>query len=165
MGPNELGFESFSFAGQMKRLMRCLHPWTTRNPCIFGNSALLGQALSRPLRKKHPGPGLFITVIALVAFALTSWAQHTNTHARGADAAQPATSTINGRTLFLKNCAHCHGATAHGDDGPDLHNLGSTDDWIADRIRRGKAGQMTGFAGKLQPGEIAALVAYVQSLK
>jgi len=115
----------------------------------------------------------FLMAIALVAFGLTSWSQQTNnTDVHGADATQPATNvapasagTINGRTLFLRNCAHCHGATAQGDDGPDLHNLDFTDDWIANRIRKGKAGQMTAFAGKLQPAEIAALVAYVQSLK
>jgi mono/diheme cytochrome c family protein len=107
----------------------------------------------------------FLTAIALVAFVLTCFAQTNNTDAHGADASQPATSTINGRALFLKNCAHCHGATAHGDDGPDLHDLGLADDWIANRICKGKAGEMTAFAGKLQPAEIAALVAYVQSLK
>jgi mono/diheme cytochrome c family protein len=118
----------------------------------------------------------FLATIALVAFVLTSRAQTNNTDAHGADAspvssqpaagaAPPNAGTISGRTLFLRNCAHCHGATAHGDDGPDLHNLDFTDDWIANRIRKGKAGQMTAFAGKLQPAEIAALVAYVQSLK
>ena len=118
----------------------------------------------------------FLTIIALVAFVLTSWSQQTNnSNVHGADAFVSSTITtdappvhataINGRTLFLRNCAHCHGATAHGDDGPDLHDLGLTDDWIANRIRKGKAGQMTAFAGKLQPAEIAALVAYVQSLK
>jgi mono/diheme cytochrome c family protein len=114
----------------------------------------------------------FLAVIALVAFVLTSSARSYNTNVREADASQPATNSvpanagaINGRTLFLRNCAHCHGATAHGDDGPDLHDLGFTDDWIANRIRKGKAGQMTAFAGKLQPAEIVALVAYVQSLK
>jgi mono/diheme cytochrome c family protein len=120
----------------------------------------------------------FLTAIALVAFVLTSWAQQTNTntdvHGAGsstassqpaAGAVTPNAGTVNGRTLFLRNCAHCHGANAHGDDGPDLHNLDFTDDWIANRIRKGKAGQMTAFAGKLQPAEIAALVAYVQSLK
>jgi mono/diheme cytochrome c family protein len=100
-----------------------------------------------------------------VAFVLTSWARIYNTDVHGADASQPATGDINGRTLFLRNCAHCHGASAQGDDGPDLHDLGLADDWIANRIRKGKAGQMTAFAGKLQPAEIAALVAYVQSLK
>jgi mono/diheme cytochrome c family protein len=114
----------------------------------------------------------FLTAFALVASGLTSWSQQTNADVHGAVSSQSATNaalanigTINGRTLFLRNCAHCHGATAHGDDGPDLHDLGSTDEWIANRIRKGKAGEMTAFAGKLQPAEIAALVAYVQSLK
>lgn len=42
-------------------------------------------------------------------------------------------------------------------------------DWtgeeIAKRIRNGKAGQMTAFAGKLQPAQIELLVAYLRSLK
>jgi mono/diheme cytochrome c family protein len=33
----------------------------------------------------------------------------------------PVVTVKSGRTLFLKNCAHCHGADAHGDEGPDLH--------------------------------------------
>jgi len=123
----------------------------------------------------------FLTAATLVAFVLTSWAQSTSTntdvHGAGSSTAPsqpaagaaaptaPAAGAINGRTLFLRNCAHCHGATAHGDEGPDLHNLDFTGDWIANRIRKGKAGQMTAFVGKLQPAEIAALVAYVQSLK
>jgi mono/diheme cytochrome c family protein len=114
----------------------------------------------------------FLTVIAFVAFVLTCFAQTNNTDVHGAMSSQSATNaatanaaTINGRALFLKNCAHCHGATAHGDDGPDLHNLDFSDDWIANRIRKGKAGEMTAFAGKLQPAEIAALVTYVKSLK
>ena len=69
------------------------------------------------------------------------------------------------RTLFLRNCAHCHGADAHGDDGPDLHDIGWTNEQIANRIHKGKAGQMTAFEGKLKPAEIEALTTYVQSLK
>jgi mono/diheme cytochrome c family protein len=110
--------------------------------------------------------------IALVAFVLTSSARIYNTNLHGAAVSQPATNSppakavaISGRTLFLRNCAHCHGADAHGDEGPDLHNLGWTDHEIATRIRKGKAGQMTAFAGKLQPAEIDALVAYVEALK
>lgn len=76
-----------------------------------------------------------------------------------------AADTRAGRTLFLKNCAHCHGADASGDEGPDLHKLDLSDEWIANRIRKGKSGQMTAFAGKLKDSEIDALVAYVQTLK
>ena len=117
-------------------------------------------------------------ITALVAFGLTAGAQQVSTDADvhdagsstapsqpAAGAATPKAGSADGRKLFLRNCAHCHGADAHGDEGPDLHNLDFTDDWIANRIRKGKAGQMTAFAGKLQPAEIAALVAYVQSLK
>jgi mono/diheme cytochrome c family protein len=70
-----------------------------------------------------------------------------------------------GRALFLKNCAHCHGADARGDEGPDLHKLDVSDEWIANRIRKGKAGEMTAFAGKLQPSEINLLVLYLHTLK
>jgi mono/diheme cytochrome c family protein len=70
-----------------------------------------------------------------------------------------------GRKLFLKNCAHCHGADAHGDEGPDLYRLDDSDAWITNRIRNGKKGQMTAFAGKLQAPEIADLVAYLRTLK
>jgi mono/diheme cytochrome c family protein len=70
-----------------------------------------------------------------------------------------------GRQLFLKNCAHCHGADAHGDEGPDLHNLDWTDEQIATRIRNGKKGQMTAFAGKLSSEDIKEVVAYLRTLK
>jgi len=74
-------------------------------------------------------------------------------------------NAVTGHALFLKNCAHCHGANAHGDEGPDLHNLDFTDEWIGNRIRNGKKGQMTAFAGKLQPADIDALIAYPRTLK
>jgi mono/diheme cytochrome c family protein len=74
-------------------------------------------------------------------------------------------SVAAGQQLFLKNCAHCHGADARGDDGPDLHNLDWTDEQIATRIRNGKKGQMTAFAGKFSPEQIRDVVAYLRTLK
>ena len=70
-----------------------------------------------------------------------------------------------GRTLFLKNCAHCHAADAHGDEGPDLHNLDWTDEQITKRIRTGKKGEMTAFEGKLTTEEIKTVTAHVRTLK
>jgi mono/diheme cytochrome c family protein len=74
-------------------------------------------------------------------------------------------ASMAGRALFLKNCAHCHGADARGDEGPDLHGLSWTDKQIADRIRDGKKGQMTSFSGKLQTTEIEGIIAYLHTLK
>lgn len=105
--------------------------------------------------KIHP-----VFIMTAPMLVLVSCAQY-ETNAQSAEPAQPLAT----RTLFLRNCAHCHGADAHGDDGPDLHDIGWTNEQIASRIRKGKAGQMTAFAGKLKPAEIDALAAYVQSLK
>lgn len=74
-------------------------------------------------------------------------------------------SVATGRKLFLDNCAHCHGADARGDDGPDLHNTLVTDEEIADRITHGVPHQMPSFAKKLHTPEIVALTAYIRSLQ
>ena len=80
-------------------------------------------------------------------------------------AATPSGNVAIGRTLFLKNCAHCHGADARGDEGPDLHKLDWSDQQIAARIRNGKKGQMTAFGDKLQPAEYRSLILYLRTLK
>ncbi|HEV2691977.1 MAG TPA: cytochrome c [Verrucomicrobiae bacterium] len=98
---------------------------------------------------------------ALMAFAAVARAED-STNLPAPSIAKDATDA---RALFLKDCAHCHGATGHGDDGPDLHNLDWTDAQIAKRIRTGRSGQMTAFEGKLTTQQIATLVAYVRSLK
>jgi mono/diheme cytochrome c family protein len=70
-----------------------------------------------------------------------------------------------GQAVFIKNCAHCHGSDGHGDEGPDLHNLDESDSWIANRIRNGKKGQMTAFAGKLEEDQINQVIGYLRTLK
>jgi mono/diheme cytochrome c family protein len=72
---------------------------------------------------------------------------------------------VTGRTLFLKNCAHCHADDATGDEGPDLHGLHKSDDWIARRIRNGVKGEMTAFGEKFSPEDVKALIAYLRTLK
>ena len=70
-----------------------------------------------------------------------------------------------GRKLFLSSCAHCHGADAHGDEGPDLHGLQISDRRIATVVRRGIPGEMPSFAKKHRPEDIAALIAYLRTLQ
>lgn len=85
-----------------------------------------------------------------------------------ADDAPKTTPTIpmpSGRSLFLKNCAHCHADDATGDEGPDLHGLERSDEWVAKRIREGKKGKMTAFGQKFSQADIDALIAYLRTLK
>ncbi len=74
-----------------------------------------------------------------------------------ADAAQ-------GRHLFLMNCAHCHGDDAHGDEGPDLHDLHRSDARIHDVITAGIKGEMPSFAKKLGDPDVRQLIAYLRTL-
>jgi mono/diheme cytochrome c family protein len=69
-----------------------------------------------------------------------------------------------GRTLFLNSCAHCHGADATGDEGPDLHHVEVSDRYISNIITHGIKGEMPSFRKKLGRDEIVRLTAYVRSL-
>jgi mono/diheme cytochrome c family protein len=69
-----------------------------------------------------------------------------------------------GRKLFLSSCAHCHGADATGDEGPDLHGVEVSDRYIANIITHGIKGEMPSFRKKLGGDDIVRLTAYVRSL-
>ena len=106
-------------------------------------------------------------LLALAAFVLTSCAPNQPSGRRASQSVQfVSTSDARpGRVLFLKNCAHCHGADAQGDEGPDLHNLDWSGERIAARIRNGKEGEMTAFASKLSEQQILEVTTYVRTLK
>ena len=77
----------------------------------------------------------------------------------------PESLRITGRKLFLDSCAHCHGADARGDEGPDLHALDVSDRRIATVVRTGIKGEMPSFAKKHSSQDIAALIAYLRTLE
>ena len=70
-----------------------------------------------------------------------------------------------GRALFLDSCAHCHGADARGDEGPDLHDLQVSDRYISKIVNRGIPHEMPSFAKKLQEADKEALVSFLRSLR
>jgi len=75
------------------------------------------------------------------------------------------TQARKGYTLFLQNCAHCHGNDARGDEGPDLHGVTKSDARIASIIKNGIKGEMPKFGAKLTDADVQALIAFVRSLK
>ena len=72
---------------------------------------------------------------------------------------------MQGRHLFLMNCAHCHGDDARGDEGPNLHDLHKSDGRIHQVITAGIKGEMPSFGKKLGDPEIRQLTAYLRTLK
>jgi mono/diheme cytochrome c family protein len=91
--------------------------------------------------------------------------------ALGAFSAQnlPAETGLLANSVYVKNCAKCHGKTAEGRHfgGPSLvaakTATASADD-LRNMIANGK-GHMPKFAGKLTPEEIDTLVKQIQALK
>jgi len=75
------------------------------------------------------------------------------------------TQAHQGYTLFTMNCAHCHGADARGDEGPDLHGLTKSDARIAAIIKNGVKGEMPKFSAKLTDTDVQALIAFVRTLR
>jgi mono/diheme cytochrome c family protein len=69
-----------------------------------------------------------------------------------------------GRKLFLQSCASCHAPDAHGDEGPDLHDLQISDRRIATVIKKGIKGEMPSFSRKINDAQIVELRAYLRSL-
>ena len=80
----------------------------------------------------------------------------------------PADSGLLANSVYVKNCAKCHGKTAEGRHfgGPSLISgktaAASADD-LRNIIANGK-GHMPKFTGKLPPEEINLLVAQIQTL-
>jgi len=70
-----------------------------------------------------------------------------------------------GHNLFDRNCAHCHGDDARGDEGPDLHGLVKSDARLTKIITGGIKGEMPAFGKKFTDSDVQALIAYLRTLK
>ena len=78
-------------------------------------------------------------------------------------AAKP--SPADGRSLFVTNCAACHGADATGAEGPNLRRKNLSEAFIRTAIQKGFKNEMPSFGNKLKAKEITALTVYIHSLQ
>jgi mono/diheme cytochrome c family protein len=80
-------------------------------------------------------------------------------------AAPPSEESKRGQNLFERNCAHCHGDDARGDEGPDLHDLKKSDARITKVVTQGIKGEMPAFGAKLNEADVKALIVFLRTLK
>ena len=118
--------------------------------CVSGSALTVMLIVASAIR--HGQPSLAIPTFVTTAQAAMKPPE------LAADAEQ-------GRHLFLMNCAHCHGDDAHGDEGPDLHNLHRSDARIHEVITAGIKGEMPSFRKKLGEPEVRELTAYLRTLQ
>ena len=94
-------------------------------------------------------------------------------HATPEPASAPAASTAAGgagafdpKQMFATVCGWCHsrGGREAG-KGPKLMDSQLSDSELAYRIKNGKQGQMPAFSSSMNDQQVAAMVAYIRTLK
>lgn len=132
------------------------------------------------MKREWKAFGLAVVVSAAALAGVAGFAQVLRANARASSHELPPVATwpwttpapaaspeaiARGAKLFLNTCAHCHGVDAHGDEGPDLHDLQVSDRWIGNVIKTGFEGEMPAFRRKFNDEEIAAIVGYLKGLQ
>jgi mono/diheme cytochrome c family protein len=79
--------------------------------------------------------------------------------------AEASSSDIDGQQMFATTCGYCHqdGGRAAG-RGPKLSKSERSDEFIIERIKKGKPGAMPAFGSAFSDGQIIAILAYIRGL-
>ena len=78
---------------------------------------------------------------------------------------EASANDIDGPTMFATLCGYCHhdGGRVAG-KGPKLAGSKRSDEYLIERIRKGKVGAMPAFGGAFTEGQIIAILAYIRGL-
>jgi mono/diheme cytochrome c family protein len=79
--------------------------------------------------------------------------------------AEASPNDIDGEQMFATTCGFCHqdGGRAAG-RGPKLSKTERSDEFIIERIKKGKMGAMPAFGSVFSDGQIIAILAYIRGL-
>jgi mono/diheme cytochrome c family protein len=79
--------------------------------------------------------------------------------------AEASPNDIDGEQMFATTCGFCHqdGGRAAG-RGPKLSKTERSDEFIIERIKKGKMGSMPAFGSVFSDGQIIAILAYIRGL-
>jgi mono/diheme cytochrome c family protein len=117
------------------------------------------------------------TLMALVAVgallpvalgpAVLAQGKQSGTAAESSPTAGPEASPedIDGETMFATSCGFCHqqGGRVAG-RGPKLSGSTRSDEFLIERIKKGKPGTMPAYGRVFSEGQIIAILAYIRGL-
>ncbi|MDB5575607.1 MAG: hypothetical protein JWR80_783 [Bradyrhizobium sp.] len=79
--------------------------------------------------------------------------------------AEASPDDITGDQMFATTCGFCHqNGGRHEGRGPKLSNSERSDEYIIDRIKKGKGGAMPAYGSVFSDGQIIAILAYIRGL-
>ncbi len=79
--------------------------------------------------------------------------------------AEASADDIEGGKMFATTCGFCHqDGGRHAGRGPKLSKSARSDEYIIERIKKGKAGAMPAYGSVFSEGQIIAILAYIRGL-
>src|SRR4051794_21954389 len=114
-------------------------------------------------------PFVIVASLAIISSCLStaSFAQQSN--AAGASnplpQAEASPDDIEGGKMFATTCGFCHqDGGRHAGRGPKLSKSERSDEYIVERIKKGKVGAMPAYGSVVSDGQIIAILAYIRGL-
>jgi mono/diheme cytochrome c family protein len=84
----------------------------------------------------------------------------------GAPGPEASPSDIDGQQMFATLCGFCHqDGGRKGGKAPKLAGSKRSDEYLIERIRKGKPGAMPAFGKAFSDGQIYAILAYIRGLE
>ncbi len=113
-------------------------------------------------------PFVIVAATAIIWSWLSPAALAQSTAAQPASPPAPAEASpddITGEQMFATTCGFCHpNGGRHLGRGPKLSNSERSDEYIIDRIKKGKGGAMPAYGSVFSDGQIIAILAYIRGL-
>jgi mono/diheme cytochrome c family protein len=79
--------------------------------------------------------------------------------------AEASPNDIDGQQMFAITCGFCHqDGGRHAGRGPKLSKSERSDEFIIERIKKGKMGAMPAYGSVFSDGQIIAILAYIRGL-
>ena len=79
--------------------------------------------------------------------------------------AEASPNDLDGKKMFSSNCGFCHqDGGRHAGRGPKLSKSERSDEYIVERIKKGKVGAMPAYGAVFSEGQIIAILAYIRGL-
>jgi mono/diheme cytochrome c family protein len=99
--------------------------------------------------------------------SIASFAQQSTPAAAPSPQPQAETSpnAVDGKRMFSSTCGFCHqDGGRHAGRGPKLSKSDRSDEFMIERIKKGKVGAMPAFGAVFNDAQIGALMAYIRGL-
>lgn len=112
---------------------------------------------------------VIVACLAIICPTLSTYSVAQQSTAAGATSppapAEASPNDIDGEKMFATTCGFCHqDGGRHAGRGPKLSKSARSDEYIIERIKKGKPGAMPAYGSAFSDGQIIAILAYIRGL-